>query len=56
MTKLVEIHRYTKVLRRKMYCLMVNFYFMLSLLCRVLKNLYICSTQQQTTRTLNYES
>ncbi len=29
MTKLVEFHRYTKVLRQKMCCLIVNLYFML---------------------------
>lgn len=60
MTKLVEFHRYTKVLRQKMCSLMVNLYFMQTLLCGVLRNLYICSTQQtiqqQTTRILNYES
>lgn len=56
MTKLVEFHRYTKALRQKMCSLMVNLYFMQTLLCGVLRNLYICSTQQQTTRTLNYES
>ena len=60
MTKLVEFHRYTKALRQKMCSLMVILYFMQTLLCGVLRNLYICSTQQtiqqQTTRILNYES
>ena len=58
MTKLVEFHRYTKALRQKMCCLIVNLYFMLRGLWWSVENFVhlLHTTTNNTTPTLNYES